>query len=39
MKMQVQAGNDTFTATLEENAAVDVLVEMMKAGPVTFSLQ
>lgn len=38
MKMQVQAGNDTFTATLEENVAVDALAEMMKEGPVTISM-
>lgn len=38
MKMQVQAGNDTFTAMLEENVAVDALAEMMKEGPVTISM-
>ena len=35
MKMNVQVGNHTFTATLESNAAVDAFVEMMKRAPVT----
>ena len=31
MKMNVQIGNSAFTATLENNAAVDALVGMMEA--------
>ena len=38
MKMQVQIGDKTFTATLEDNQAVTELVEMMEAGPVTLHL-
>ena len=38
MKMNVQVGASTFTATLEDNAAVDALVEMMKNGPVTIQM-
>lgn len=38
MKMNVQVGNYTFTATLEENSAVQELVEMMQAGPVTIHM-
>lgn len=38
MKMNVQVGASTFTATLEDNAAVDALVEMMKDGPVTIQM-
>lgn len=38
MKMNVQVGASTFTATLEDNAAVDTLVEMMKSGPVTIQM-
>ena len=38
MKMNVQIGDHTFTATLEDNAAVDELVEMMAKGPVTLHL-
>ena len=38
MKMNVQVGDYTFTATLENNTAVDELVEMMKEGPVTISM-
>ena len=38
MKMNVQIGEYTFTATLEENAAVEELVEMMKEGPVTIQM-
>lgn len=38
MKMNVQVGNNTFTATLENNAAVDALVEMMKESPVTIQM-
>ena len=38
MKMNVQIGDYTFTATLEDNRAVDELVEMMEEGPVTLHL-
>ena len=38
MKMNVQVGASTFTATLEDNAAVDALVEMMENGPVTIQM-
>ena len=38
MKMNVQVGDYTFTATLENNAAVEEFVEMMKEGPVTISM-
>ena len=38
MKMTVQVGESTFTATLEDNAAVDALVEMMEHGPVTIQM-
>lgn len=39
MKMTVQIGESTFTATLEGNAAVDALVGMMENdGPVTIRM-
>ena len=38
MKMTVQVGTSTFTATLEDNAAVGALVEMMENGPVTIRM-
>ena len=38
MKMHVQVGGSTFTATLEENEAVDALVERMEQGPVTIQM-
>ena len=38
MKMNVQIGDYTFTATLEDNAAVEELLDMMKEGPVTISM-
>ena len=38
MRMNVQIGGSTFTATLEENEAVDALVEMMEQGPVTIQM-
>ena len=38
MKMTVQVGESTLTATLEENAAVDALVEMMEHGSVTIQM-
>lgn len=39
MRMNVQIGSSSFTATLEENAAVDALVEMMENGPVTIQMR
>lgn len=39
MKMNVQVGNMNFTATLEENEAVDAFVEMMKTSPVVISMK
>ena len=39
MKMTVQVGESTFTATLEDNVAVDALVEMMENGPVTIQMR
>ena len=38
MKMNVQVGTYTFTATLEDNDAVRELTEMMQAGPVTIQM-
>ena len=38
MQMNVQVGGSTFTAVLEENAAVDALVDMMGNGPVTIQM-
>ena len=38
MKMNVQIGDHTFTATLEDNQAVAELVEMMEEGSVTITL-
>ncbi len=38
MKMNVQIGGSTFTATLEENEAVYALVEMMEQAPVTIEM-
>lgn len=37
-KMKVQVGERTFTATLEDNAAVNALVEMMGKEPVTIQM-
>lgn len=40
MKMTVQVGESTFTAALEDNAAVDALVRMMENdGPVTIRMR
>ena len=36
--MKVQVGSSTFTATLEENAAVDALIEMMQSAPVVIQM-
>ena len=38
MQMNVQIGGSNFTATLEENEAVDALVNMMEQGPVTIQM-
>ena len=38
MQMNVQVGGSNFTATLEENEAVDALVDMMEQGPVTIRM-
>ena len=38
MKMNVQIGEYTFTATLEQNQAVNELIDMMKEGPVTIEM-
>lgn len=38
MKMNVQVGGRTFTATLEDNAAANALVEMMEKTPVTIEM-
>ncbi len=38
MKMSVQIGNYIFTATLEQNQAVNEFIEMMKDGPVTIEM-
>ncbi len=38
MKMNVQVGDHTFTATLENNDAVDFFVGMMKDAPVTIRM-
>ncbi|QNM07074.1 hypothetical protein H9Q78_12880 [Qiania dongpingensis] len=38
LKMNVQVGSSTFTATLEENAAVDALIEMMQSAPVVIQM-
>lgn len=37
-KMTLQIGNSTFTATLEDNAAVDAFVEMMSDAPVIIQM-
>lgn len=38
MRMHIQIGDYTFTAELEDNAAVEELVEMMKEGPVSIRM-
>ena len=38
MKMNVNVNGQDFTATLENNSAVDTLVQMMENGPVTLQL-
>lgn len=37
-KMNLQIGNSSFTATLENNAAVDTLVDMMREAPVVIEM-
>ena len=39
MKMKVQIGDAVFVATLEDNAAVSELVQMMKKSPVTINIE
>lgn len=38
MKMNVQIGNVSFTAALEDNAATRELIEMMRQGPVSIDM-
>ena len=38
MKMTVQVGDTTFTATLAENSSVDALKELMAEGPLTLNM-
>ncbi len=38
MKINVQVGNSTFTATLEDNAAAEALVGMMEKAPVVLRM-
>ena len=38
MKMNVQIGDYNFSATLENNSAVEELLNMMKEGPVTIQM-
>lgn len=37
-KMNLQIGNNHFTATLEDNAAVDALVNMMRESPLVIQM-
>ena len=37
-KMNIQIGDASFTATLEDNAAVHELIEMMKDEPITIDM-
>lgn len=37
-KMNLQIGNNSFTATLESNAAVDALVDMLHEAPVVIQM-
>ena len=37
--MNVQVGNSTFTASLEDNAAVDAFMEMMENAPVVVQMR
>ena len=38
MRMNVNVNGSDFTATLEQNTAVDSLVEMLRDGPLTLEL-
>ena len=38
MKMKVQIGDTTFTATLAENSSVNALKELMAEGPLTLNM-
>ncbi len=38
MKMKIQVGGTTFTATLAENSSVDALKELMADGPLTLNM-
>ncbi len=38
MKLKVEVGEQTFFATLEENAAVDALAELLRQGPLALQL-
>ena len=38
-KMQVQVGDHTFSAALENNAAAEALVEMMRAAPIEIQMR
>ena len=38
MKMNVQIGDYSFTATLENNTAVEEILDMLKDGPVTIQM-
>jgi len=38
MKMKIQVGDTTFTATLAENSSVDALKELMADGPLTLNI-
>lgn len=37
-KINLQIGNSSFTATLESNATVDTLVEMLRKAPITIQM-
>lgn len=39
MKLNVQVGDHLFEATLEDNAAVDALIEMMREAPIVISMR
>ena len=38
MKMNVQMGDYSFTAALENNAAVEELLDMLKEGPIAIQM-
>lgn len=38
MKLNVEVGEQTFSATLEDNTAVDALMELLRQGPLTLQL-